>query len=397
MFFAERLSIVDYTGEVSATTGTGHLPGQDTVFVLVNVRLYATLYHGRKHRYLRLEAVAIRLCEGIQIPADDGRPAAVCGSGQCLHLRLGDVLAFHHAAAGPPRLHGNHHQMTLQPREDGLILAGLYLLRPEAVVVVVAAQPRHTDANGILRPADNPVAPLRIVLEAEHQLRQRLGVHVGEAVGPYLANHVARAGGEAATLANLEGGLQTDGQRPAGGVLRNIGLVNPRPRQVQSRRDLALGLLEVGAAAGGEALVRVSVQFYVLNAPLLAAATLLLAAAVAVHHKHVGLHDVQRGHEVHHPAPRVDIRILHIADALHHEQALLFAVDGLAVLVAQVRLVAPDTYVQVAILRRLPEKLHMTAMQQVVTTADENFFRHINLPCVREDRACALSSYRAPP
>ena len=49
MVVAELVCGLDYTGEVAATTGTGHLPGQDVVLVLINIRLHAPLNHGREH------------------------------------------------------------------------------------------------------------------------------------------------------------------------------------------------------------------------------------------------------------------------------------------------------------------------------------------------------------
>ncbi len=39
-------------------------------------------------------------------------------------------------------------------------------------------------------------------------------------------------------------------------------------------------------------------------------------------------------------------------------------------------LVGADTHIQVTIFCRLTEELHMTAMEQVVTTTDKYFFCH---------------------
>ena len=235
--------------------------------------------------------------------------------------------------------------MTLQPTQHRLILTRLNLLRPEPVVVIVAAQARDANPNAVLRPADNPVTPFRIVLKAEHQFGQRLRVHIGQLVRPDLADHVAGAGAEAATLADLEGGLQADGDGPAGGVLGDVGLVNPRAGKVQARGNLALRLLEVGGAAGCEAFLRDALQDNVLDAMLLAEPALFVIAAIAIHHQNIGLEAFYRGDEVHDAAARVDERILHVADALHHEQALLLAIDGFVVLVFLDGLVRADAYV----------------------------------------------------
>ena len=109
----------------------------------------------------------------------------------------------------------------------------------------MATEAGNADANGVLRTGDDAVGPLGIVLKAEHQFGQGLGVHVGQLVGPDLLDHVARAGAQAATLSNLKGGLQRDGDGPAGGVLGDVRLVNPGAGKVQAGRYLALGLLEV--------------------------------------------------------------------------------------------------------------------------------------------------------
>lgn len=148
----------------------------------------------------------------------------------------------------------------------------------------------------------------------------------------FKSDHIAGAGGETATLTYLKGGLKTDGDGPTGGVLRDIGLINPRACQIQASGYLALGLLEVGTAAGGESLVGVTLQLNVLNAPLLTATTFLLTATIAIDHKHVGFDNVQRGHKVHHATASIDIGILDIADALDHKQELLLGIDGLTVL-----------------------------------------------------------------
>ena len=48
--------IGDYTGEVAATTGSGHLPGQHLIFILLNVGRDTSLHHSREHGGLGVEA-----------------------------------------------------------------------------------------------------------------------------------------------------------------------------------------------------------------------------------------------------------------------------------------------------------------------------------------------------
>ena len=185
-----------------------------------------------------VEGGSVGIGKGPEVFGHDGLPAVVCGLGEGAHLGFRDVFAFHYTAAGASGLHRNHDEVRLEPAEDGLVLAGLDLFGPEAVVVPVAAEARDADANGVLGATYYSVGPLGVVLEAEDQFGQRFGVHVGQLVGPDLADHVAGAGTEAATLADLEGGLQAYGDGPAGGVLRDVGLVNPGAGKVQARGDL---------------------------------------------------------------------------------------------------------------------------------------------------------------
>ena len=107
---------------------------------------------------------------------------------------------------------------------------------------------------------------------------------------------------------------------------------------------------------------------------LRAETALLLVAAVLVDDENVRPQPLHRGHEVHHAAAGVDEGILDIADALDHEKPLLLAVDGLVVLVSEDSGVGADADIEVAVFRRLAEELHVTAVEQVIATADEDFF-----------------------
>ena len=57
--------------------------------------------------------------------------------------------------------------MAFEPAENVLVLTGLNLDRPIEFVVIMPDEARHADANAVLRPADDAVAALRVVLEAE--------------------------------------------------------------------------------------------------------------------------------------------------------------------------------------------------------------------------------------
>ena len=111
-----------------------------------------------------------------------------------------------------------------------------------------------------------------------------------------------------------------------------------------------------------------------MDAALLAEATFLLVAPVCIHDKDIRSDGLHRGDEVHDTVPLVDECILHITDALDHEQALLLGVQRLMVLVMQDGGITADAHIQIAIGCRLTEELHMPAMQQVITTTYKDLF-----------------------
>jgi hypothetical protein len=269
--------------------------------------------------------------------------------------------------------------MGFQPAEDVLVVTGLYLLGPETVVVVMSAKAGDTDTDGILSSADDAVGTLWVVLEAEHELCQHLRLYIRELVWPYLLDDITRGGGETTTLTYLECRLQRDGDGPTRGILAHIGLVYPRAGKVEARGYLRGGLLQVGAAAGCKSCGGYSLKHYILYSSLSAHSLFLWSATVLVDDKHIGLDDIQCWHEVHNTAAGIDIGILDITDALHHEEAFLFGIYGLAMLIAQIGAVAAYTHIQVTILSSLAEELHMTAVQKVVATGNEN----LRFSCLR--------------
>ena len=124
-------------------------------------------------------------------------------------------------------------------------------------------------------------------------------------------------------------------------------------------------------------LLRRTLEDHVLDPPLLAEAPLLVVPTVLIDHQDIRLHDIHRRDEIHNSVPRIDIRILYVPDTLHHEQPLLLGVHRLVVFIIQDRGIGADTHIQVAILRSLAEKLHMPAVQQVITSGNEYFFCHL--------------------
>ena len=240
-------------------------------------------------------------------------------------------------------------------------------------------QSRHADTDGILRTTHDTVAALRIVLETEHQLGKNLRIHVRQLHRPYLLDHVAGRSGKTAALTHLESWEERHGDSPARSMAAYVWLVYPGTCQVETGRKLTGRILDIRARTGGETICRSALQHHILDAPLLAELAFGFAAAVRIHHKDIGLHDVDGRNKVHNAIASIDIGILYIFNRLHHKETLLLGIKRLMMLVAENRLVGSDTYVEVAVLRRLAEKLNVAAMQQVIATTYKNFLHIFKL------------------
>ena len=241
----------------------------------------------------------------------------------------------------------------------------------------MAAESGHTDSNGILRSTDDTVLPFGMVLKTEHQSCQCLRIHIGQLVRPDTLDKVARGCTQSASVSYLERWFQRDGQCPAGGMTTHIRLVYPGTRQIQAGRNLARTLLQVRTAPGCQPFMGITFQHHIFHSSLLAHLALGVRTAVAVHHQYVRFHNVQRGQEIQYAVSGVDICILHITDALYHEQTFLLRIHRLVILVVQDGLVRTDTHIQIPILRCLAEKLHMPRVQQVITSAYKYFLFHL--------------------
>ena len=263
--------------------------------------------------------------------------------------------------------------MVLEPSKQGRITRIFNGFGPVTAVIVMTGETGYTDAYGILGTAHDAIAALGIILKTKHQPGKHLGVHVGQAVGPHPLDGVTRACGQAATLPDLEGGFQRDGQRPSRGMARYIGLVNPCSSQVQSCGQLTDSLLQRRAAAGFKPLTGETLEHDILHAALTAQPALVVTVTILIDHQAIGVHDVERGQEIQKALTLVNISLLDIPDCPNHEQALLLAVHGLVPLEGLDGLVAAYAHIQVAILRCLPEELHVARVQQVVASRDKNF------------------------
>lgn len=259
-------------------------------------------------------------------------------------------------------------------------MARLDALGPVAAGIVVAVEAGHTDADGVLG-AGYVALVLGVVLEAEEQTGEHLLVVVGELVGPDLAGGVAGGGGHSAALHEFLGGLDGDGERPAGGVLRDVGLVDPGAGEVDAVREVGSdALAERGGGPGLEAGVGGALKLDVFDAALAAELTLEVGAAVGVDDEDVGAHAVEGLEEVEHSAAGVDVGVLDVADGLDHVEPLALRVDGAAVLERGYGGVGPDADVEVAVAGGLLEEGHVARVEHIVAPGHEHFpgFRHIS-------------------
>ena len=339
--------------------------------------------HAGEHRDLSIEGITEGFGKGLEVLGEDCGPAAVGGCGEGSDLRGRDVRAVNDRAAWTARLERDKDEMGLKETQSHLVRAGLDPLRPEMVVIVVAAEAWDADADRILRAGDYAALALGAVLEAENKSCEHLGVHLGELHRPDFADLLARARRESAAVADLESRLERNRERPAGMVAGHVGLVDPSAGEIEARGDrvgvVGLGRLGVESAldrcraAGLEALVGRALKLYVLDAALAADLRLERRAAVGVDHETVRLDQVQRRQKVDHSAALVDHGVLDVADRLDHKEALVLREHRLMMLVLKYRSVRSDADIQVAVLRRLAEKLHMPAVQQVVASGDKDF------------------------
>ncbi len=140
-FSRELLHVIDYQYQIATATCSWHLPSMHfrQHRILVDEALHTTLNHGWEHGYLGIKRSLEGRSKRREILARMAFQQSSAALARCLHLCLGDVLAFHHRTTWAARLHRNHADMALQPSEHLLIAASFKLLRPETVVVIMTA------------------------------------------------------------------------------------------------------------------------------------------------------------------------------------------------------------------------------------------------------------------
>ena len=341
----ERFGIVDDEGEVAATAGARHLPGEDVIHgavvgnglgnvgvVLLGMTDIGGGNHAGEHGCLGLEGGSVGCGKGIEVLLQDGAPAGIGGIGKGLDLGGSDILALYHGAAGLAGLDGNHHEVLFEEAEGHLVVGVLDLLGPEVIVIIVTAEAGDADSDGVLGTRDVTTLTLGVVLEAEDKAGEHLGIHLGELHGPDLLYHLTSRGTHAAAVAHIEGGLQGDGNSPAGMILADVGLVDPGAGEVQPCWNaMRCGLLAVGllgaegglegtGAAGLETCMGGALQLNILDAALFAQLAFLGTASLGIDNEDVGLDDIERGDEVDDAAALIDIGFLDGLDILDHNR-----------------------------------------------------------------------------
>ena len=224
------------------------------------------------------------------------------------------------------------------------------------------AQSWHAYSYRVLSSADDACATLGVVLKAEDELCQHLGVHIRQLIRPHFLDHVACRGAQSAAFPNLESRLKRYRYRPSWSKTRNIRLVDPGACKIEACRDAALDFFKLSAGTGSQAFLRRTLQHYVFHPSLLADPALIIISAVFVHHKDIRLHDIQRREEIQNATALIYVSVLHITDALHHKKTFLFTVNSLVVLVALDGFVAANSNIQITVLSRLSKEFNVTAM-----------------------------------
>ena len=238
----------------------------------------------------------------------------------------------------------------------------------------MAADTWDTYTYSILCSANDAVFSLWMVFEAEHQSCQCLWLHIRQLIRPNAAYDITGRGAQTTTLAYLKNRLYARCDSPSRSILTHIRLIYPCSGNIDAGRYLTFRLFEFCTAASRKSFMWVALQHYILYAPFLTYFLLCIAAPIAVHHQYVGLYDIQRRQKIQHTVALIDVCLLHVANALNHKQSFLLTIYCLMVLISLNGFVAAYAHIQVTIFCCLPEKFHMSAMQQVVTAADKDFF-----------------------
>ena len=238
----------------------------------------------------------------------------------------------------------------------------------------MTAQTRNTDSDGILCSTHDAIIALRVVLETEDQLRQDFRIHIGQLHWPYFLDHVSGGSGKSTALAHLKGGNQRHGDGPAWSITTHVRLINPCTSQIKTSWQGAGSILDISTRTGCQSLGRSTLQHYILDTMLLAELSLGVAASIFIHYKHIGMQELHRRHKVHDARTGIDECIFHVSDRLYHEQAFLLRIEGFMMLILQDSGIGTYADIQLTILRSLTEKLHMSAVKKVITSAYKYFF-----------------------
>ena len=136
------------------------------------------------------------------------------------------------------------------------------------------------------------------------------------------------------------------------------------------------GGLEGAGATGLQAFVGGALKRDILDTALGAELTLGIASAFGIDYEDVGLDNIESGYEVDDSPTLVNIGFLNGLDILHHEEALLLREHGLAMLILEVGGIGADADIEVSKLGGLLEEFYVTAMEEVITSRNKNFFIH---------------------
>ena len=207
-------------------------------------------------------------------------------------------------------------------------------------------QSRHTDTDRILRTADDAITTLRIIFKTENEFGKNLRIHVWQLHRPDFLDHIAGRSRESTTLTHFESWHQRHGDSPSWCIAAYVRLINPGTRQVKTSRKLTGRILDISTGTGCQSLSRRTLQFYILNATLLAELALGFTSTIHIDNKDIRLHHIYRRNKVHDAVTLIDESILYISDRLHHKKAFLFRIERLMMLITEDGLIRPNTHIE---------------------------------------------------
>ena len=320
----------------------------------------------------------------IEVPVQDGVVAIPARGAQLPNRRRREVPNRQRIVSGRRLADRHQDQVLLQPRADARIGRRLDLLRPiplvHAVIVIEPADAGMGETDVILasrqvaasvRRVPVPVRQLPAVLDVVQQDRQLLRGQVGaQPLADQIAPYLAGTGGQAGVREEIRPIFDADDRRRPGAIPVHVRLVDPSAGQTEPVGKMTAALRpQFGRTPAWQARVRLPLQDHVLDAQRPAQLPLAGRVAIFVDHEVIRANGRQLIAEIEHAEAGGDHRLLDRLEVPYDVRALLLTIGWIDLLQHPDAGVRTDHHVQIAERRCLHEKLEMSRVKQIETSA----------------------------